>query len=69
MTTFTYRCPNTGFRVQGYAANILENYYTAVSCIMCGQAHLVDPGTGKLVGKDDEQVPKKSEVAALSNTH
>jgi hypothetical protein len=55
--------------VQGYAANILENYYTAVSCIMCGQAHLVDPGTGKLVGKNDEQVPKKSEVAALSNTH
>ncbi len=57
MTAFLYRCPNTGFRVQGLAAeDVAEdtNTFEAVNCRVCRQIHLVNPATGKVAGEDDE---------------
>lgn len=56
MPTFLYRCPNTGFKVQGYSAEETsdEDAYQSVTCIMCRQVHLVNPATGKVLGESDE---------------
>jgi hypothetical protein len=57
MPSFLYRCPNTGFRVQGYSPEQTaddEHSYESVTCIMCRQVHLVNPNTGKVLGEDDE---------------
>ena len=57
-TTFIYRCPNTGFRIQGYVAEETsddENSYEAVACLVCKQIHLVNPSTGKVLGEDDDK--------------
>lgn len=57
MPTFLYRCPNTGFRVQGYAPDDTEDrgdLYDAVTCAACGGVHLVNAKTGKVLGRDDE---------------
>jgi hypothetical protein len=57
MTAFLYRCPNTGFRVQGLTAeDVAEdtNTFEAVNCLVCRQIHLVNPATGKVAGEDDE---------------
>jgi len=57
MPPFLYRCPNTGYRVQGYVAEDMSdsNTYEPVTCAMCGQVHLVNPVTGALLGEDDEE--------------
>ena len=50
MTTFLYRCPVTGYQVQGWADDNPQNEaetYQAVTCLACGRVHLVDPKTGK----------------------
>ena len=50
-----YRCPNTGFRVQGYTAD--ENIphdrdaYEPLTCLACKLVHLVNPKTGKVLGE------------------
>jgi hypothetical protein len=52
-----YRCPNTGFRVQGWFEDRSENgdeTYETVACTACGQLHLVSPVTGKTLGTDEE---------------
>jgi hypothetical protein len=59
MPPFLYRCPNTGYRVQGFVADDTsdegERYeYEAVTCLACQQVHLVNPTTGKVLGEDDE---------------
>jgi hypothetical protein len=56
MAPFLYRCPNTGYRVQGFVDEEVSDDQTCVSitCIMCRQIHLVNPSTGKVVGADDE---------------
>ncbi len=58
MPAFVYRCPNTGFRVQGYSPEQTSdndpNRFEAVTCVMCRQVHLVNPTTSKVVGEDDE---------------
>jgi len=56
---FLYRCPNTGYRVQGFLAeDVSENAapedYQVVTCIACQQVHLVNPTTGKVLGSEDE---------------
>jgi len=56
-TTFIYRCPNTGFRVQGYVAEETsdnEDSYEAVTCLICNRTHLVNPSTGKVLGEREE---------------
>ena len=57
MTAFLYRCPNTGFRVQGLTAEELAedpSTFESVKCLVCRQIHLVNPTTGKVAGEDDE---------------
>ena len=54
MPTFLYRCPNTGYRVQGFVAqDVSDNSqsYEAITCIVCQRVHLVNPATGKVVGE------------------
>jgi hypothetical protein len=50
MGPFLYRCPNTGFRVQGLVEDAEAEdgeTYQGVICHACGQLHLVNPKTGK----------------------
>jgi hypothetical protein len=58
MATRVFLCPNTGQRVQGWFAddeseNGGETYQT-VNCLACGQVHMVNPKTGKVLGADEE---------------
>jgi ribosomal protein S27E len=56
MPTFLYRCPNTGFRVQGYTHEQTsdDDSYEVLTCSMCSRVHLVNPTTGKVMGEDEE---------------
>ena len=49
---FMYRCPNTGYRVQGEAVTDTDTY-EAVLCALCQRTHLVNPATGKVLGGED----------------
>jgi len=54
MPAFLYRCPNTGFQVQGYSPEQISDYdgsYEAVTCLMCKRVHLMNPATGKVLGE------------------
>jgi hypothetical protein len=47
MPPFLYRCPTTGYRVQGFIAEELPaDTYEAVACTACRRVHLVNPTTG-----------------------
>jgi hypothetical protein len=60
MPPFLYRCPNTGFRVQGFAPDDNDvseggnDIFVDVTCAACGSVHFVDPKTGKTPGESDE---------------
>jgi hypothetical protein len=64
MTSFMYRCPNTGLQVRGFVVveDIPERYnfeledgpYESMHCEKCGQAHFVNPKTGKVLGEDED---------------
>ena len=57
MPPFLYRCPNTGHRIQGYVAEELQDdadTYELITCPVCGQVHLVNPATGKVLGQESE---------------
>ena len=59
MPAFLFRCPNTGYRVQGFVAedvsdNAAPEDYEAITCIACQQVHLVNPKTGRVLGSEDE---------------
>ena len=56
MAPFLYRCPNTGYRVQGFVAEDVSDpdTYEPVTCVMCQQVHLVNPATGTVLGEDEE---------------
>jgi len=59
MSSFKYRCPDTGFRVESFASTKPSvGGYEGVACVACGRVHLVDPATGQVVGEDTEQPPK-----------
>jgi len=52
MVPFTYRCPQTGQQVQGWAAaDYLTDgeFYEPVTCTACGRVHLVNPKSGKVL--------------------
>ena len=54
---FLYRCPNTGFRVQGWVEDDDSEdgeRYEGVICHACGRLHLVNPKTGETPGGDDK---------------
>ena len=57
MPPFLYRCPNTGYRVQGFVAEDVSEdpeRYEAVTCLACQRVHLVNLATGKVLGAEDE---------------
>jgi hypothetical protein len=59
MPPFVYRCPNTGFHVQGFAPEDEESegsddVLVGVTCLMCGSVHLVNPKTGKTAGESGQ---------------
>jgi len=57
MPLFLYRCPTTGYRVQGFSPDDLtedRRVYEPVTCPVCHQVHLVNPNTGKVLGEDNE---------------
>jgi len=54
-----FRCPNTGFRVQGFArddgeSEETEDVFVGVTCLACGSMHFVNPKTGKTVSEGRE---------------
>ena len=57
MAPFIYRCPNTGLRIQAWAAEEVtedEDAYEPVTCVMCQQVHLVNAVTSKVLGGDNK---------------
>jgi hypothetical protein len=55
MPPFLYRCPTTGYRVQGFVAEeVPADTYEPVTCTACQRVHLVNPATGKVLGERDE---------------
>ena len=57
MAPFIYRRPNTGLRIQAWAAEEVaqnEDVYEPVTCLMCQQVHLVNAATGKVLGGDNK---------------
>jgi hypothetical protein len=56
----SYRCPNTGLRVQSYACiKTADGAHEVVTCNICRSVHLIDLTTGKVLGEDKK-------IAALS---
>ena len=57
MAAFLYRCPDTGFRVQGYRPDEQtsgdDDTYEVVTCLACQRVHLVNPATGRVIGEDE----------------
>lgn len=58
---FLYRCPIKGMNVQGYeddddatAVGRGDRRYRAVTCLACGQLHLVNP-SARLSPEDEEE--------------
>jgi hypothetical protein len=51
-----YRCPITGLNAQGWVADDLsdesEEFFEPLTCLACGQVHLVSPKTGRVLGSD-----------------
>ncbi len=59
MPPFIFRCPYTGYRVQGYDAKDNESEradgaFVGVTCAACGQVHFVNPKTGKTPSENGE---------------
>jgi hypothetical protein len=54
MTAFLYRCPTTGYTVQGLVPDRPTEFdngvYEAITCTACRAVHLVNPTTGHVVG-------------------
>jgi hypothetical protein len=43
--SFLFRCPNTGYRVQGFIAEDVSDdlkSYQAITCLVCQRTHLVN---------------------------
>jgi len=56
MATFVYRCPATGFHIQGFIAEEVldDDAFEPVKCVLCQRVHLVNPSTGEVAGEDGE---------------
>jgi hypothetical protein len=55
MATYLYRCPNTGLRVQGFTADdCKDDGFYPITCMACSRVHLVQQGTGRVLGSDDD---------------
>ena len=58
MRTFIFRCPSTGFNVQGEHVSGGQPLppYVMQNCLACRSFHLVDPASGRLMA---EKVPRE----------
>jgi hypothetical protein len=57
MPAFLFRCPVTGYNVQGFVADDDDDdddTFHQYSCPACTRTHLVNPKTGKIVGSDEK---------------
>jgi hypothetical protein len=57
MPLFIYRCPTTGYRVEGFSAEDASedrHTYEPVTCPVCHQIHHVNPTTGATLGEKVE---------------
>jgi hypothetical protein len=55
MPLFVYRCPTTGYRVQGFSAedvSVNTHTYEPVACPLCKRTHQVNPATGAVLGEE-----------------
>lgn len=56
MHVFVFRCPLTGYNVQGRVdareEDLPERSYRATDCVACRSVHLVNPRTGKLMSEE-----------------
>ena len=61
MRNFIYRCPKTGYNVQGSVAvgDFEGQTYVGQICLACNSLHLVDPLTGKLATEDERGGERK----------
>ena len=54
MPAFMYRCPLTGYQVQGFVADDPnkdgDDTFRPLTCTVCTRVHLVNPKTGKVIG-------------------
>jgi hypothetical protein len=52
---FLYKCPNTGFYVQGWSESKADDLlsYESVICPMCQRPHVVNVKTGRVAGASD----------------
>jgi hypothetical protein len=57
MESFTFKCPNTSLRVQGFIAEAVsdQDTYTPVQCGACSRVHYVNPKTGRVLGEDRDE--------------
>jgi hypothetical protein len=56
MPAFIFRCPHTGLKVQGFVDDDVDkgNAFETIACSACGEVHLVNPESGRVVGQDDD---------------
>jgi hypothetical protein len=58
MIIFTYRCPATGYRIEGHGPDPAAagasplTTYVAETCPACGGLHIVNPATGRLLSEE-----------------
>lgn len=68
MSDFRYRCPSTGYFVDGKYDEAGEPppSYVAQTCPACRSVHLVNPVTGKLISEEwTTQMPPRRPLSAL----
>jgi RNase P subunit RPR2 len=66
MSPFTYRCPQTGFRVQSYTrTKTSDGDYEVVMCVICGWVHLVNPASERVRGENKEKPARVLRPTAL----
>jgi len=52
---FLYRCPNTGYRVQGFVAEEVSEDPERYEAVIARQrVHLVNPTSGRVLGAEEE---------------
>ena len=59
MLLFTYYCPKTGYRVQGFASEDTSedrHVYEPMTCPVCRQIHRVNPATRAVLGEKLETI-------------
>ena len=58
MAPLIFRCPATGYNVQGWVADEVPtsavDTYEGILCHACGALHMVNQRTAKVLGVEDE---------------